>query len=97
MAAAFSAPSRHSALVDGSSSPNALPLRAAAATSMTVLMPSRVQVARGRSVAGRPRAGTVELASSGQSWPTGAGVAHSPQMGRSQREQRSPVCRSGCR
>jgi hypothetical protein len=97
MAAAFSAPSRHRAAAEGLSRPNALPLSAAAANSMKVLMPSRVQVASGRSSLGWPRTRTVERASSGHSWPTGAGLAHSPQIGRSQREQRRPVCRSGCR
>ena len=42
MAAAFSAPSRHSARADGSSSPKPLPVSSAAANSMKVLMPSRV-------------------------------------------------------
>jgi hypothetical protein len=97
MAAAFSAPSRHRARAEGSSSPKALPLSSAATSSIRVLMPSRVQVATGCSEPGRPRVRTVARASSGHSWPTGAGLAHSPQIGRSQREQRSPVCRSGCR
>jgi hypothetical protein len=97
MAAAFSAPNRHSARGAGSSSPNPLPLSSAETSSITVLMPSRVRVARGRSWPGSPRTRTRERASSGQSWPTGAGLEHSPQIGRPQREQRSPVGRSGWR
>ncbi len=97
IAGPFSAPSRHSALADGSSRPAAPPLSIASTTSMTVLSASSVSVTTGRPRSPARRTLVRSLASSGQNCPTAAGTAHSPQIGRPQREQRSPVSRSGCR